>query len=130
MVKWRRSFFQAALYVYKKSSSFTVLIFLRALNIFWEVVYAYHFIFGSTLYLWEDFNANYFISGSTVYFEKALMFSILFMRSCLHLPFYHLRLRWRKSYNSFYNPNRPWLKSPPAPRHFGLFSYPFSTYCT
>ena len=29
----------------------------------------------------------------------------IFMRSCLHFSFYHVQLRWRKSYNSFYNPN-------------------------
>ena len=73
----------------------------------------YYFILGSTVYLWEVFNDYYFILGSTVVYilksSQCLPFyfgeNCIIMSSCLHLPFYHVQLRWRKSYNSFYNPN-------------------------
>ena len=128
--------------------------FSRSTICLWKVVFIYHFILESTGYFirsrqclpfyfgehfifmrrfqcllfyfgehcifWKVVNVYHFILGSTVY-----------IYCCLHLPFYHERSRWRKNYNSFYNPNRPWLKTPsPPPRHFGLFSYPFSTHFT
>ena len=50
----------------------------------------------------------------------------IFMRSCLHLPFYHVWLWWRKSYNSLYNPNIPWTKiNPPPQQIFVYFHIPY-----
>ena len=46
----------------------------------------------------------------------------IFVRSCLYLPFYHVWLWWRKSYNSLCNQNIPWKKSTPPPTNVSLFS--------
>ena len=56
--------------------------------------FPYHF--GEHWIFWKVVNVYHFIMGSTVY-----------------LTFYNVWLRWRKSYNSFYNPNIPWIKSSP-----------------
>jgi len=83
-------------------------LFSRSTVYLWKVIIIYHIILGSTLYLWTVIYANHI----------TLLDHCIFMRCrlhlpCFHLPFYHVWLRWRKSYNSFYDPNRPWIKSPP-----------------
>ena len=124
------------LYIYEKSSSFSIS-FWEALNILKSrQCLPFFFGGGSTVYLREVFNAYYFIWGLLhilrsrqclpFYFGK----HCIFMRSCLHLPFYHVSLRWRKSYNSFFNPNSPWIKSPciiapPSTKFWFIFIFLF-----
>ena len=148
---WRRLFFnmqsifQEALYIYEKSSSLTIL--------FWGALYIYEQSSMLTISFCGALNISEKSSMLTILFWGALYkkFSMLvilfrealyilrsrqclpfyfgehciFMRSCLHLPFYHVWLRWRKSYNSFYNPNSPWIKSPPLSEILVYFQIPF-----
>ena len=51
------------------------------------------------------------------------------MRSCLHLPFYHVQLGEEKV-TTFFISQIDHEESQPPPLNFGLFSYPFSMYCT
>ena len=86
--------------------------------IFFEKSLMLTILFWGALYIYEKISMLIFLFWGALYILKSrqcLPFYFgehcIFMRSCLHLPFYHVRLRWRKSYNSFYNPNRPWFIS-------------------
>ena len=117
---------------------------------FWAVVYAYHIILestvylyklviiyhitlGSTVYLWEVFNDYYFILDSIVVYilksSQCLPFYFgehcIIMRSCLHLPFYHVQLRWRKVTILFIT-QKTKNKTPPPPHEMLVsFHIPF-----
>ena len=70
-----------------KRSFQCLLFYLGEHCIFWKVANAYHCILGSTVYV---------------------------CRVCLHLPFYHLWLRWRKSYYLFIPQiDHEWNQLPP-----------------
>ena len=110
--------FLGALYISEMSSSFTILIF-RALKIqekssllttlFWGALYIYEKSSSLSISFWGALNILKSRQCLPFYYGE----HCIFMISCLHFPFYNVWLRWRKSYNSFYNPNIPWIKSPP-----------------
>ena len=99
-------YFWEAPYIYEKSSSFSIW-FWGALNtlkglqclpfyfgkhcILKRSFQCLLFYLGEHCIFWKVANAYHFILGSTAYL----------CRVCLHLPFYHVWLRWRKSYNLF-----------------------------
>ena len=111
--------FQEALYIFMKSHHHLPFYFGSTVYL-WEVVFIYHFILRSTVYLRKSSLFTILFWGALYIHEKLSPFTILFW-GALHIykklySFTNIScipLRWRKSYYAFYNPKRRLIKSPP-----------------